>query len=170
MPSLSHQHLTFPVDWIYCNGCWWKGMGQYRFLAGVITDYSTWSISLSSPWDVEPDSTSTITITKMKGRILGIGNNFGSEGIHMWSWFASADVIYAENTFGANFTDYTQTYHLDWQMPPVLQPNFRSREDSDTQTRLLILTCLLDTIAVFGTIKCWETLSLQILQGLGFCG
>ncbi|KAJ3062133.1 hypothetical protein HDU99_005320, partial [Rhizoclosmatium hyalinum] len=95
-----------------------KGMGQYRFLAGVITDYNTWSISLSSPWDVEPDSTSTITITKMKGRILGIGNNFGSEGIHMWSWFASADVIYAENTFGANFTDYTQTYHLDWQMPP----------------------------------------------------
>ena len=56
------------------------GMGQQRFLSGVVYDPETPGVYFDFPFDVNLDSTSFICISKMKGRVLAVNNNFNAEG------------------------------------------------------------------------------------------
>ena len=80
-----------------------RGTGQYRFLKSTAFDPVNAPIEIDLPWDIEPDGTSYIAVTKFKGRVLMVSNNFSSEGIHMVGWFASTEVHYCDDTMGADF-------------------------------------------------------------------
>jgi hypothetical protein len=88
-----------------------RGMGQYRFLASAGYDADRAPVTIDRAWDVEPDSTSTIAISKFKGRFILTNNNFQAEGIHMWHWFSASDIIYADNNFGAIYQDLRGVFY-----------------------------------------------------------
>lgn len=78
-----------------------RGMGQYRLLAQGGYDSQFAPISVDRPWDVVPDNTSTIAITKFKGRELVVGNDFGTEGLHQLGWMSVGEVHYVGNVMSA---------------------------------------------------------------------
>jgi hypothetical protein len=57
-----------------------RGAGQQRVLVEAAYDPARAPITIDRPWDVEPDATSTLVITKWKGRFLVAGNTFSAEG------------------------------------------------------------------------------------------
>lgn len=83
-----------------------RGAGQVRALAGASRgDGARGAVTLDRPFDVAPDATSWLAVTKMKGRMIAAGNNFAAEGIHMFPWCATGEIIYADSRLGAVFTD-----------------------------------------------------------------
>jgi len=57
-----------------------RGAGQQRVLTSAGYDAARAPITVDRSWDVEPDATSTLVVTKWKGRFLVTGNNFSAEG------------------------------------------------------------------------------------------
>jgi len=83
-----------------------RGAGQVRALAGASRgDGARGAVTLDRPFDVAPDASSWLAVTKMKGRMLAAGNNFTAEGIHMFPWCSTGEVIYADSFVGAVFED-----------------------------------------------------------------
>jgi hypothetical protein len=59
-----------------------RGTGQYRFLAGVSWDPENPVVHIDHPFDVVPDNTSWLVISKHKGRLLFVENTCPVEGLH----------------------------------------------------------------------------------------
>jgi hypothetical protein len=99
-PTSQYQYMIGSMVFISAG----TGMGQYRFLSQA-TNLSdgTFAADIDYPWDVAPDNSSWIGITKMKGHVLAVGNNFACEGGHAMAWMNSAPIIYADNIIGAPF-------------------------------------------------------------------
>jgi hypothetical protein len=65
-----------------------RGQGQRRLLSACGYDSTYAPVSIDTPWDVDPDETSILIITKYKGRIIAAGNNFSAEGMYVFSFFS----------------------------------------------------------------------------------
>jgi hypothetical protein len=77
-----------------------KGRGQFRYLSSAAYNRN---VTIDRAWDVLPDATSTIAITKYKARVLVVNNNFSAEGNHGVGWLACSEVHYADNLLSATF-------------------------------------------------------------------
>jgi hypothetical protein len=78
------------------------GAGQWRWTTGRSSDGKIWTVD--RPWDVEPDSTSVITIVTFQGRLLLVDNVWEKttttepdRGFMLWAYYMSADVTFARN-------------------------------------------------------------------------
>jgi hypothetical protein len=70
-----------------------KGRGQYRWL----TDYAGREVTLDSPWLVEPDQTSILSIGAFNGRHLIVGNTMSDTGTAVQLYPPNNECIVAEN-------------------------------------------------------------------------
>ena len=73
-----------------------RGMGQYRRIESVSDDGM--SVVLEHPWDIEPDSSSIITITMLQEHYLFAGNHFEDAGIALQYYGTSVDHVAWRNT------------------------------------------------------------------------
>ena len=81
-----------------------KGAGQWRHLMspvlelipGTLRNQGVTSIDIDRPWDVDPDSTSWLSINDFQGRMIFYGNNL-ENAPKMQTYYASHDVIVANN-------------------------------------------------------------------------
>jgi hypothetical protein len=69
------------------------GAGQMRYVVGNPTPTT---LTLDQPWDVNPDSTSVISVCNTMGRVLFVNNSYGAD-LENNAFFPSADVIEANN-------------------------------------------------------------------------
>ena len=70
-----------------------KGRGQYRW----IEDYQNLDITLDSPWLVEPDENSIVSVSAFNGRHLIIGNTMSDTGTAVQLYPPNYECIVAEN-------------------------------------------------------------------------
>lgn len=70
-----------------------KGRGQYRW----IEDYKNLDITLDSPWLVEPDENSIVSVSAFNGRHLIIGNTMSDTGTAVQLYPPNYECIVAEN-------------------------------------------------------------------------
>jgi hypothetical protein len=80
------------------------GAGQWRYLTQAIQGSST--VQVDRPWDVVPDSTSTVTLVNLQGRLLMIDNDFAQEPLNQ-DYFLTLDCVKAGNRFGVTGTTST---------------------------------------------------------------
>lgn len=77
-----------------------KGAGQWRHLTSPVLDSTTNLpvniIQIDRPWDVDPDTTSWLSINDFQGRMIFYGNNL-ENAPKLQPYYASHDVIVAEN-------------------------------------------------------------------------
>lgn len=70
-----------------------KGRGQFRW----IEEYKDLDITLDSPWLVEPDETSLVSVSAFNGRHLIIGNTMSDTGTAVQLYPPNHECIVAEN-------------------------------------------------------------------------
>ena len=101
------------------------GAGQWRHLTSPVlsgagaTLAGVNQISVDRPWDVDLDSTSWVTIQSFLGRLIFHGNDLSS-GPKLQSYYATHDVIVAENKLGttgpvaavSSWVGYTPGYEI----------------------------------------------------------
>jgi hypothetical protein len=88
-----------------------KWMWQSRVLRSSPT--FTGAIVIDQPWEIEPDTTSWITVFDYMGRFLMVGNTLANHP-RVQFYFPSSDVIFANNTVGV---DNRVTQLLTWVAP-----------------------------------------------------
>ncbi len=74
-------------------------MGQIRVLQSPSVLVNT--VTIDEPWEVDPDSTSWISIADYQGRYLFIGNTFTNHP-RIQFYFPTSDIIVANNIIGVN--------------------------------------------------------------------
>ena len=70
-----------------------RGVGQYRWIKGYEGD----NVTLDRPWDIEPDSSSIISIGGFNGRHLLIGNSGTDTGTLIQLYPSNCECVVAEN-------------------------------------------------------------------------
>ena len=85
-----------------------KGMGQDRRVAG----FNGRRVEVDAPWDIVPDTTSTLSVTMLQRNYLLIGNTFEDAGIAIQFFGTSVDHICAGNV--SSRTGGFQNWGLDY--------------------------------------------------------
>jgi hypothetical protein len=96
-----------------------KGQGQYRQVVSI----DGRDLTLESPWAVEPDDTSLISITIVSRNYLLIGNTFTDTGVALQMYGSSVGHIASNNTsertggyycFGRNYRGVQPCWYIMW--------------------------------------------------------
>ncbi|MEN6304173.1 MAG: glycosyl hydrolase family 28-related protein [Armatimonadia bacterium] len=106
-----------------------KGSGQYRRIAGM----KGREVTVAQPWQVPPDTTSTVTVCAYQGRCLFIGNDFADNGISLQFYGNALEHICAANTcarsvgyhnFGMHYSGgYQPNWYLQWLDNTITEGN-----------------------------------------------
>ena len=81
-----------------------RGAGQWRYVANAQPGAT--SITLDRPWDVAPDSSSTIGVNYYQGRFLHIDNDYALDPKNQ-EYYSAMDTIKAGNRFSATTPNVT---------------------------------------------------------------
>ncbi|MBK9218633.1 MAG: hypothetical protein IPL70_09510 [Uliginosibacterium sp.] len=101
----------FNLDYNFTNGAGMiaqiidgRGAGQWRYVANAQPGAT--SITLDRPWDVAPDSSSTIGVNYYQGRFLHIDNDYALDPKNQ-EYYSAMDTIKAGNQFSATTPNAT---------------------------------------------------------------
>ena len=96
------------------------GLGQWRTLTNAPNDSST--VTIDRAWDIDPDSTSTLELINLQGRLLFVNNQFAQERTNQ-EYFGALDIIKANNTYsiagnfvwiGSHYSEQTPSWHFQY--------------------------------------------------------
>ena len=86
-----------------------RGMCQER----TVVDYDGRRMTLDRPWQIEPDDTSWVSVTRRQRRLLLVGNSFEEVGVAIQFYGCSVDCVADGNTVrrGLGFINHGMNYH-----------------------------------------------------------
>jgi hypothetical protein len=86
-----------------------RGMCQKR----TVVDYDGRSVILDRPWEIPPDETSWLSITRRQDHLLFVGNSFEEVGVAIQFYGCSVDCVADGNTVhrGLGFINHGMNYH-----------------------------------------------------------
>ena len=119
-----------PGSWL--GGCLYimdgKGTGQYR----VVTACTGRVVTLDQPFEVPPDTTSTVTWCTYQGRCLFIDNTFTDAGVALQFYGNAIEHIMVGNksirtagfhNFGMNYGGIQPSWYLQWLGNEIVEGN-----------------------------------------------